>query len=156
MHHHTNRAEDYSCKWLENRSGGTRTRTADTMKPPTVLGVLERHSSSTPPPRKETTVNMQRVQVGTYRDGEFVGEVVEFTGRKVDLWEGVASSIDSNDQFTVTLRLYECPEGYRVLGFLNPISPGREAESSLYPPVGHLGYGTYTWQEVEEKWGDRL
>jgi hypothetical protein len=95
-----------------------------------------------------------KVQVGEYHpDGTFQGETVEFDGREVDSWEGIADSIDPKDQFGMTLRLYESPDGYRVHEFMWSLSPGRNSYASLYPVVGYLGYGTYTEQEVREKWG---
>lgn len=99
-------------------------------------------------------MNTQRVQVGEHLpDGTFDGEYVEFEGREVDRWEGVVDSIDPGDQFGATLRLYECPDGYRVHEFIWALSRDRESESSLYPVVGYLGYGTYIAEEAKEKWG---
>jgi len=94
----------------------------------------------------EAGVDMQRVHIG---DGEFV----EFEGREVDLWEGVVDSIDPDDQFGTTLRLYEGPDGYRVHEVKWALSPGGASESSLHPVVGYWGYGAYTAEEVAEKWG---
>lgn len=100
---------------------------------------------------------MVRVKVGGYlEDGAFDGEEIEFEGQEVDHSESVADSIDSRDQFGATLRLYECPDGYRVHEFLWSLSTGQESEASLYPVVGHLGYGTYTEDEVQEKWAHRF
>jgi hypothetical protein len=37
---------------------------------------------------------------------------------------------------------------------LSPLSPDRPYVASLFPVVGHLGYGAYTEDEVREKWGE--
>jgi hypothetical protein len=65
----------------------------------------------------------------------------------------VRESIDPRDQFSVTLRLYEGPESYRVYELLSPLSPRPPYDASLYPVVGHWGYRTYTEDEAREKWG---
>lgn len=97
---------------------------------------------------------MVSVKVGNYlEDGTFDGEEIEFEGREVDRSEGVAESLDPHDVFSVTLRLYKCPDGYRVHEFLSSLLPDQESETSLYPVVGYLGYGTYAEDEVQEKWG---
>jgi hypothetical protein len=95
-----------------------------------------------------------KVQVGEYLEGDSGSvEEVEFEGEEIGLWEGVADSIDPNEQFSATLCLYECPDGYMVHELLSPLSPDRPYQASLYPVVGHLGYGTYTKEEAREKWG---
>jgi hypothetical protein len=95
-----------------------------------------------------------KVLLGEYFEDEPPGlEEVEFEGREIDSWEGVPESIDPNDQFSVTWRLYEGPDGYRVYELLSPLSPGQPYVANLYPVVGHWGYGTYTEEEAREKWG---
>ena len=101
-------------------------------------------------------MNTQRVHVGDERVPTSEWEVIEFEGREVAFAEGVRDSIDPNDpdfQFGYTFRLYESPEGYRVHEILWRVSPDQVTDSSLYPVVGDLGYGTYTEQDVKEKWG---
>ncbi len=96
----------------------------------------------------------QQVQVGAAQEWE----VVEFEGREADTWEGTHDSIDPHDpdfQFGVTLRLYTCPEGYRVHEVLWRVTPERVMSKALYPVVGHWGYGIYTEEEAREKWGDK-
>ena len=95
-----------------------------------------------------------KVLLGDYFEDEISGlEEIEFEGREIDSWEGVWESIDPRDQFSVTLRLYEGPDGYRVYELLSPLSPGQPYRASLYPVVGHWGYGTYPEDEAREKWG---
>ena len=94
-----------------------------------------------------------KVKVGKeYPDGTFEGEEVEFEGREVGVWEGPWPSLDPNDQFLVTNRLYECPDGYRVHEAIWSAS-GHPTGLTLYPVVGNLGHGTYTDQEARKKWG---
>ncbi len=96
-----------------------------------------------------------KVKVGMYLEGDPEGvEEVEFEGREIGSWEGVAESIDPKDQFSATFRLFEGPDGYRVHELLSPLSPDRPYVASLFPVVGHLGYGAYTEDEVREKWGE--
>ena len=82
-------------------------------------------------------------------------EEVEFEGREVEVWEGMPgeSPMDTNDQFSMTIRLYECPDGYRVHETIWALSPGRSNTYTLYPPAGDMGYGTYTEEGAREKWG---
>lgn len=59
---------------------------------------------------------MVKVIVGDYlEDGTFDGEEIGFEGREVHFSEGVEDSVDPHDQFGYTLRLYECPDGYRAM-----------------------------------------
>lgn len=83
-------------------------------------------------------------------------ETISFTGRELASWEGLADSIDPNDQFAVTLRLYECPVGtdnvgYRVYEYISPLMGAGVSEGVLYPPVLDAGYGLYSREEVVEK-----
>ncbi len=95
------------------------------------------------------------VPVGEYlRDGTFVGEQVEFDGYAVEIYDGLyTGSGDPSQVHGVVLRLYECPDGYRVHELLWSVVPGRSAVASLYPNLGDQGYGTYTEQEAREGWG---
>ncbi len=83
-------------------------------------------------------------------------EEVEFEGREVEVWEGAPRerSIDPDDHLTVTFRLYECPDGYRVHETVWRLSPGHEDSYTLHPALGYWGYGTYTKEEAWEKYGD--
>lgn len=95
-----------------------------------------------------------KVKVGDYLpDGTFEGEEVTFEGREVGTWRGWGDPVDARDQFVAELTLYECPDGYRVHEVVRSLSPDQPSSASLYPVVGHLGYGTYTEEEVRAKWG---
>jgi hypothetical protein len=83
-------------------------------------------------------------------------EAISFTGREVASWEGLADSIDPNDQFGATLRLYECPVGaddvgYRVYEYISPLTGAGIAEGTLYPPALDAGYGLYSREEAAQK-----
>ena len=83
--------------------------------------------------------NVVRVKVGTeYPDGTLDGEEIEFEGREVEVWEGPWKSIDPNDQFVATFRLYDCPDGYRIHESVWSAS-GQPNRFELYPPMGKLG-----------------
>ncbi|MBA2691474.1 MAG: hypothetical protein H0U65_03140 [Rubrobacter sp.] len=97
------------------------------------------------------------VKVGElHEDARGDTEAVSFTGREIASWEGLADSIDPNDQFGSTLRLYECPlgsgdVGYRVYEYISPLTGGGPPEGTLYPPVLDVGYGLYSWEEVARR-----
>jgi hypothetical protein len=95
------------------------------------------------------------VPVGEYlRDGTFVGEQVEFDGYAVEIYDGLyTGSGDPSQVHGLVLRLYECPDGYRVHELLWPLIPGRSAVASLYPVPGDEGSRAYTEEEVREEWG---
>ena len=101
----------------------------------------------------------QEVRVRTgFGDGNFTDEYVKFEGREVEVWEGVRDSIDPDYQFSYTVRIYECPDGYRVRETIESLSPGQENDYALYPVIGHpdspdLVYVTCTKEEAREKWG---
>jgi hypothetical protein len=95
------------------------------------------------------------VPVGDYLpDGTFVGELAEFDGREVGVYDGVYTDLpDPGDTHGLVLRLYECPDGYRVHELLWPLVPGRSAVASLFPAGGDEGLGAYTEQEARDAWG---
>jgi hypothetical protein len=101
-----------------------------------------------------------QVPVGDYfPDGTFKGEEVEFEGREVDIYDGLdTESEDPGDVWGVVVRLYECPDGYRVHELVWSLLPGRPAVASLLPVVEEEGYGTYygtyTEQQAMEDWGE--
>jgi hypothetical protein len=95
------------------------------------------------------------VPVGDYLpDGRFVGEEIEVNGREVSVHHGWDTDPeDLGDVYGVILRLYECPDGYRVHELMWSVVPGRSAVASLFP-VGEDGnHVTYTKQEVRQGWG---
>jgi hypothetical protein len=99
------------------------------------------------------------VPVGDYSpDGTFEGEVVEFDGQEVPVYDGLdTGSGDPGDVWWAILRLYECPDGYRVHELYWSPLPGQPAVASLMPVVEEedwKGYGTYTEQEAREDWGE--
>lgn len=91
---------------------------------------------------------MERIRVLT-SEGE-----IEFEGREVEVWEGMRDFHDPTDNFSMTIRLYECPDGYRVHETIWALSSGWENAYTLYPVVGDVGYGTYAEEEARDKWGD--
>ncbi len=94
------------------------------------------------------------VPVGDYLpDGTFVGEQAEFDGREVGVYNGLYTDLpDPGDAYGFILRLYECPDGYRVHELLWPVVPGRSASASLFPAGGDEDPEAYTEQEVREGW----
>ena len=95
------------------------------------------------------------VPVGEYLpDGTFEGEDIEFDGHQVDVYDVLNTANEyPGDVWGIILRLYECPDGYRVHELLWSVVPGRSAVASLYPNLGDQGYGTYTEQEARDGWG---
>jgi hypothetical protein len=98
------------------------------------------------------------VPVGVYSpDGTFEGEKIEFDGREVRVYDGglYTDTGDPGDVVGFILRLYECPDGYRVHELLWSPVAGRSTEASLYPGEGEGGaYESYGKQEASEEWGE--
>lgn len=94
------------------------------------------------------------IPVGEYLpDGEFEGQEIELSAREVAVYEGLhAANVHPGDVYGVILRLYDCPDGYRVHELLWSVVPGRSAVASLYPE-DEVDYGAYTEQEARDEWG---
>ena len=94
------------------------------------------------------------IPVGEYLpDGEFEGKEIELDAREVGVYEGLqAANVHPGDVYGVILRLYDCPDGYRVHELLWSVVPGRSAVASLYPEEEE-GHGIYTEQQAREEWG---
>jgi len=100
-------------------------------------------------------VSLVEVRVGEYLpNGGFRGKNVAFIGSKVGVHDGLwTDTEDPGDVYGFVLRLYECPDGYRVHELVWHLVPGRSAVASLYPAGGDQGDEAYTEDEAREQWG---
>ena len=101
-------------------------------------------------------ISLVEVRVGEYlSDGRFKGKQIAFDGSEVGLHEGLwTGTEDLGDVYGFLLRLYECPDGYRVHELIWHLVPGRSAVASLYPAGENQGDEAYTREEAREGWGE--
>ena len=101
-------------------------------------------------------ISVVEVRVGEYLpNGRFRGKEIEFDGSEVDVHDGLwTDTADPGDVYGFVLRLYECPDGYRVHELVWHLVPGRSAVASLYPAEGEQDDEAYTEDEAREQWGE--
>src|SRR5918998_960939 len=95
------------------------------------------------------------VPVGEYLpDGRFRGREIAFGGSEVAVHDGLwTGTVDPGGVYGFVLRLYECPDGYRVHELVWSLVPGRAAVASLYPAGQNHDEESYTEEEAKEEWG---
>ena len=86
-------------------------------------------------------ISVVEVRVGEYLpDGRFKGKQIAFYGAEVGVHDGLwTDTVDLGDVYGFLLRLYECPDGYRIHELIWHPVPGRSAVASLYPIGGGQG-----------------
>jgi hypothetical protein len=101
-------------------------------------------------------ISAVEVRIGEYLpDGRFKGREIAFDGSEVDVHDGLwTDTVDPGDVYGFVLRLYECPDGYRVHELVWHLVPGRSAVASLYPAGAERGDEAYTPEEARELWAE--
>jgi hypothetical protein len=98
------------------------------------------------------------VPVGNYHpDGRFEGERIQFDGREVGVYDGglYTGAGNPDEVYGFILRLYECPDGYRVHELIWSPVAGRSTEASLYPIAGEdEPHATYMESQIREHYGE--
>ncbi len=93
------------------------------------------------------------VRVGEYLpNGRFRGEKIALDGSEVGVHDGLwTDNVDLGNMYRFLLRLYECPDGYRVRELIWHLVPGRLAVASLYPTGEGQGDEAYTREDARER-----